>query len=135
MGGDEKHIVLVVDDEPDAVEFVRAVMEEDGYEVTSASNGAECKRLLKKATPDLLILDVNMPGEAGFYVLRDLKADPRTKDMPVIMLTGVGKESGIPFASKDLKEFVGCEPDAYLEKPVDPGYLRQVARRLLGGEE
>ena len=135
MGGDGKYTVLVVDDEPDAVEFVRAVMEEDGYQVMSASNGAECKRCLKQATPDLLILDVNMPGEAGFYVLRDLKADPKTKDMPVIMLTGVAQESGIPFAAKDLKEFVGYEPDAYLEKPVDPGYLRQIARQLLGIEQ
>jgi len=124
--------VLVVDDEPDAVEFVRAVMEDAGYEVKSASNGEECKRCLQEATPDLMVLDVNMPGEAGFYVLKDLKSDPTTKDMPIIMLTGVGQQIGVSFSTEDLYDFLGCEPDIYLEKPVDPGYLRQVARQLLG---
>ncbi len=127
-----KQTVLVVDDEQDAVEFVRAVMEDQGYEVMSASNGEECKKCLEAATPDLMVLDVNMPGEAGFYVLKDLKSDPKTKDMPIIMLTGVAQQSGIPFASQDMAEFLGCEPDAYLEKPVDPARLSEVARGLLG---
>ena len=135
MVAEGKYTVLVVDDEPDAVEFVRAVMEDDGYEVMSASNGEECKSCLEKATPDLMVLDVNMPGRAGFYVLKDLKSDPKTKDMPIIMLTGVAQQSGIPFGSDDLADFLGCEPDAYLEKPVDPGYLRQVVRQLLGVQE
>ncbi len=127
-----KYTVLVVDDEPDAVEFVRAVMEDDGYEVMSASNGEECKRCLETRTPDLMVLDVNMPGEAGFYVLKDLKADPKTKDMPIIMLTGVSQQVGVSFSSGDLYDFLGCEPDMFLEKPVDPAYLSQVARQLLG---
>jgi CheY-like chemotaxis protein len=132
MAAEGKYTVLVVDDEPDAVEFVRAIMEDAGYEVMSASNGEECKRCLRKSTPDLMVLDVNMPGQAGFYVLKDLKSDPRTRDMPIIMLTGVAQQSGIPFNSDDLAEFLGCEPDAYLEKPVDPSRLSKVARDLLG---
>jgi CheY-like chemotaxis protein len=128
----DKLTVLVVDDEPDAVEFVRAVMEDAGYAVLSASNGAECKERLSEATPDLMVLDVNMPGQAGFYVLKDLKADPKTKDMPVIMLTGIAKDTGIAFKAEDLPEYLGCEPDAYLEKPVDPARLSEVARGLLG---
>jgi CheY-like chemotaxis protein len=123
MGPQQKRMVLVVDDEPDAVEFVRAVMEEAGYAVMSAGNAEECAAALEQATPDLLVLDVNMPGRAGFYVLRDLKADPSTKDIPVIMLTGVAEQVGIAFSTEDL----------YLEKPVDPDYLGRVAGELLGG--
>lgn len=132
MAEQDKRRVLVVDDEPDAVEFVRAVMEDAGYEVLSASNGEECKRCLEETTPDLMVLDVNMPGQPGFYVLRDLKADPRTKDIPIIMLTGVSQQFGVKFSTEDLYDFLGYEPDVYLEKPVDPAYLSQVARQLLG---
>ena len=134
MAEQSRRRVLVVDDEPDAVEFVKAVMEEDGYEVMSASNGEECKRCLAETTPDLMVLDVNMPGQPGFYVLRDLKADPRTSGIPIIMLTGVGEQVGVRFSAGDLQDFLGCEPDVYLEKPVDPQYLSEVARKLLGGE-
>jgi two-component system alkaline phosphatase synthesis response regulator PhoP len=73
-----------------------------------------------------------MPRQPGFYTLRDLKDNPETKNIPVIMLTGVGKRLGITFSTQDIYDFLGIEPDVYLEKPVDPIFLRQVANRLLG---
>jgi len=124
--------VLVVDDEPDSVEFVSTVLEEAGYEVRSVSNGDAGLASARRKTPDLIILDVQMPGKDGFVVFAELRRDPRLRGIPVIMLTGVEEKVGISFSANEMSEFLGHEPDAYVEKPVDPATLHQTVQRLLG---
>ena len=80
----------------------------------------------------MIVLDVYMPRQPGFYTLRDLKADTRTRNIPVIMLTSISRRLGITFSTQDIYDFLGTEPDVYLEKPVDPMYLRRVTDKLLG---
>ena len=123
--------VLVVDDDQTAAAFVQAALEQDKYEVVGVSDGLAGLSHARQELPDLIILDVYMPRQPGFYTLRDLKDDPKTKNIPVIMLTGVGKRLGITFSTQDIYDFLDIEPDVYLEKPVDPMYLRKVADRLL----
>ncbi len=124
--------VLVVDDDQTAVAFVRAALEPEKYVVVGVDNGLAGLSRAREEPPDLIILDVYMPRQPGFYTLRDMKADPKTKDIPVIMLTGVGKRLGISFSTQDIYDFLGTEPEVYLEKPVDPMFLRKVTARLLG---
>lgn len=124
--------VLVVDDDKTAVAFVRATLEPEKYEVTGVSDGLTGLSKAREEPPDLIILDVYMPRQPGFYTLRDLKDDPKTKNIPVIMLTGIGKRLGTTFSTQDIYDFLGIEPDVYLEKPVDPIFLRRVTGRLLG---
>jgi CheY-like chemotaxis protein len=124
--------VLVVDDDEIAIEFVRATLEHDKFEVTGVSDGQSGLSHAQQQPPDLIILDVYMPGQPGFFTLRDLKTDPKTKNIPVVMLTSVGKRMGITYSTEDLYNFLGAEPDVYLEKPVDPTFLRQVAEKLVG---
>jgi DNA-binding response OmpR family regulator len=124
--------VLVVDDDQTAVAFVRTALEEDKYDVVGASDGLAGLSRARDDPPDLIILDVYMPRQPGFYTLRDLKTDPKTKNVPVVMLTSVGKRLGISFSTQDIYDFLGTEPDVYLEKPVDPTFLRKVTDRLLG---
>ncbi len=124
--------VLVVDDDQTAVAFVRAALDSEQYEVIGVSDGLAGVSQAHDETPDLIILDVYMPRQPGFYTLRTLKSDPETKNIPVVMLTGVGKRLGITFSTQDIYDFLGIEPDAYLEKPVDPIFLRKVTDRLLG---
>ena len=124
--------VLVVDDDQSAVEFVRVALESEKYEVVGAGDGLAGLSHACKEPPDLIILDVYMPRQPGFYTLRDLKSDPKTKNVPVIMLTSVAKRLGITFSTQDIYDFLGTEPDVYLEKPVDPAFLRKVTARLLG---
>jgi DNA-binding response OmpR family regulator len=124
--------VLVVDDDQSAVAFVRAALEPEKYEVVGAGDGLAGLSQAREEPPDLIILDVYMPRKPGFYTLQDLKADPKTKNIPVIMLTGVGKRLGITFSTQDIYDFLGTEPDVYLEKPVDPMFLRRITDRLLG---
>ena len=124
--------ILVVDDDKSVVAFVRAALEQEKYEVIGADDGLAGSSQVREDPPDLIILDVYMPRQPGFYTLRDLKTDPKTKSIPVIMLTGVGKRLGIGFSSQDIHDFLGIEPDVYIEKPVDPMFLRRITDRLLG---
>ena len=133
MGEEHRRKVLVVDDEPDAVEFVTAVMEEDGYEVVSASNVTEGFEKAVSERPDLIVLDVQMPGRDGFHMFAQLRSDATLKDVPVIMLTGIGDRTGMKFSAESMGDYFGQEPEAYVEKPVEPEILQRTARKILGG--
>lgn len=125
--------ILVVDDEEDTIEFVRAVLEEEGTEVLSARDGEAGLKAAKTEQPDLIILDVQMPKKDGFTVFVELKQDPATRDVPVLMLTGLGESSGLRLSKADVGDFIGVEPDGYVEKPVDPETLRSTVARLMDG--
>ena len=131
MPEEGKRKILVVDDEPDAVEFVRAVMEEAGYDVADAANGVEGLAKARAERPDLIILDVQMPEKDGFSTFTDLRADADLKAVPVVMLTGVGQQTGVHFSARDMGEYLGSEPEAYVEKPIDPDVLQQTVAGLL----
>ncbi len=125
--------ILVVDDEPDAVEFVTEILSDlKGVSVISAADGVEGLEKAKTEGPDLIVLDVQMPRKDGFSMFSDLKQDPVTKDIPVIMLTGVTARMGLKFSAEDMGEYMGAEPEAYIEKPIDPGALLQAAEKILG---
>ena len=124
--------VLVVDDDQSALAFVSTALDTRKYEVIGAGDGLTGLSRAREELPDLIILDVYMPRQTGFYTLRDPKADPKNQNIPVIMLTGVSNRLGITFSTQDIYDFLGIEPDVYLEKPVDPVFLHRVADRLVG---
>lgn len=125
--------ILIVDDDPDAIEFVKAVLEEAGYEVAAAGDGEAGLAAARDGKPDLILLDVQMPGKDGFEVFTDVRQDPELRAIPVVMLTGVAEKTGLSFSAEDMGEFLGEEPNAYVEKPVDPETLTQVVREVLAG--
>jgi CheY-like chemotaxis protein len=84
-------------------------------------------------TPDLIILDVQMPGKDGFATFADMRGNESLADVPIVMLTGVGERLGLRFSAEDMGDYFGEEPDAYVEKPVDPEALQETVQRLLGG--
>jgi CheY-like chemotaxis protein len=130
---EEKKRVLIVDDEPDAIDIVETYLSEiRGIITLSASDGDSGLEKAKETKPDLIILDVQMPGKSGFDVFRELKKDESFKDTPVIMLTGVKEKTGLGFSADDMHEYLGSEPEAYIEKPVDAVTLQKTASRLLG---
>ena len=129
----EPRTILVVDDEPDAIEFVKTVISEAGDFVTlSAKDGVSGLAKAREAKPDLVILDVQMPGMDGFAVFHDMKRNPSTANIPVIMLTGVADKVGIGFSSEAMEKYFGHEPEAYIEKPVDPEVLKKTILQVLG---
>jgi CheY-like chemotaxis protein len=84
----KKHI-LVVDDEKDIVEFLTQLLEDNGYEVTGASNGAQGMEMVLKSQPDLILLDLQMPQETGTSLYRKLHNKKQYKDIPVIVISGL----------------------------------------------
>jgi DNA-binding response OmpR family regulator len=78
---------MVVDDDTDIVDMTRLILEGGGYQVIAAGSGSEALRRLEGERPDLILLDINMPGMDGFQVLRILKIDDRTHDIPVAMFS------------------------------------------------
>ncbi len=121
----QRQHILLIDDDRDFVEATSAVLE-SVYEVSVAYDGASGLSQARQSPPDLIILDVIMPGEDGFQVCENIKADPALSGVPVIMLTS------LPNGTKTL-DTSGAAPcaEGYLEKPVRPAeLLRQVGRIL-----
>ena len=123
--------VLIADDEADVLVFVQAALEEDGHEILTATDGEAALKKARTERPDLVILDVQMPKKDGFQVFDDLRKGETTRPIPVIMLTAVRQRTGIPFEGRDMGQFYGSEPEAFIDKPIDPDTLRDTVNRLL----
>ena len=130
---ENKKKILIVDDELDVRIYVATLFETSGYTPITTRNGIEGLQKAKELTPDLIILDVMMPKAGGVTMYRDLKADQQLKNIPVIMLTAVGKKSFSHYLKMlDLKvEGTIPRPEAYMEKPLDHDKLLELARKLL----
>ena len=129
-----KKKILIVDDELDVRIYVGTLFETSGYEPIAARNGREGLQKAKQISPDLIILDVMMPQAGGVSMYRELKADQQLKEIPVIMLTGVGEKSFSHYL-KMLKlkiEDPIPQPNAYLEKPLDHEKLLELVRETIG---
>ncbi len=116
--------ILVVDDEPDLVELVSYNLKKEGFKVSSASTGEEGLEKLRKASFDLLILDLMLPGIQGVEVCRMLRSNPKTESLPIIMLT-----AKIDMADKIKGLNTGA--DDYMTKPFSPSELIARVHALL----
>ena len=123
--------ILIADDETDVHVFLRVALEQDGREIITASDGQEALEKAKAELPDLIILDVQMPGKDGFEVFSALSGYKATESIPVIMLTGVSDRTGIKFSASDMGEYLGKEPAVYIEKPIDPAVIQETVTGLL----
>ncbi len=122
--------VLIVDDEPEAIDFATAVLEENGYLAISAEDGVEGMEKVKTEKPDLVLLDIMMPGKGGIAMYRDLRKDEETKDIPVIIITGVAR--GQRFEESMMRKDPHIPlPDGYIEKPMKPEGLLKLVEELL----
>jgi len=121
-----KETILVVEDETDILELVRYNLAKDGYRVVEATSGEEALRLAMSAPPHLVVLDLMLPELDGLEVCRRLKNDPRTKHVPIIMLTAKGEEA-------DIVAGLELGADDYIPKPfsvrVFIARVRAVLRR------
>ncbi len=126
--------ILIVDDDLDVRIYVRTLFETSGYAPVVTRNGNEGLQKAKEISPDLIILDVMMPEAGGVTMYRELKTDHELKDIPVIMLTGIGEKSFSHYLKMlNIKvENPIPQPDAHLEKPLDHEKLLKLARKMIG---
>ncbi len=123
----KKKRILIIEDEPYMVELLKTRLEANNYEVIVAYDGMEGWRKARNEHPDLILLDIMLPGMDGFKICKLLKHDIRYRNVPIIMLTArankedmmMGKEAGA---------------DAYIAKPFDSKLLIQKIEELLGGK-
>ncbi len=120
--------ILIVDDEPDVVTYLKAFLEDNGFETLEAENGKIGMEKAVKDKPDLITLDITMPEESGVRMFRDLQEKDATKDIPVIIITGV---------SMEFKKFIQTRkqvepPTAYFEKPIKREELLKKIKEILG---
>lgn len=128
-----KKTVLVVDDELDMRIFISTVFETSGYHAVAARDGKDGLQKANELGPDLIILDIMMPGEGGIYMYRHLKADENLRDIPVVMLSGVGKTTFFHYLKmmNIQPEETIPEPEAYVEKPPKPELLLEIVDAIL----
>ena len=117
-------MVLVVDDNQQNLELLLAHLEDVECETVSAADGAEALEIVKNSPPDIILLDVMMPRMSGFEVCRRIKNDPKTTDIPVIMVTALN-ELG------DIERAINSGTDDFLSKPINKWELLTRVRTML----
>jgi CheY-like chemotaxis protein len=121
-----KH-VLIVDDYPDALDIWAIYLKASGYRVSTAADGASAIAKAEQLLPDLIVLDLELPGISGFEAARRLRRNATTHDIPLIAATGYSHEQQLSVARE-------CGFDEVIVKPVDPDQLMKVIERLLDSE-
>lgn len=119
-----KEKILIIEDDDDIQELVRNILTMNGYKVTSSFDGVEYKKLIKSDLPDLIILDLMLPELDGFDVCRNLKKDPDTRDIPIIMLTCKGEY-------EDIATGFEIGADDYITKPFSTKVLLGRIREIM----
>lgn len=117
--------ILVADDEPDFVTFVSTVLEDNGSTVLKAYDGNQTIELAQKEKPDLITLDLSMPGKSGTEVFVYLRKDPDLKSIPICIITGK------PELRKTIYDREVTRPEGYLDKPITDEDLLRKVRKIL----
>ena len=121
--------ILIIDDEKDMQVYLGTLFRKAGYETETAANGEEGLELAESSRPDLITLDILMPKGSGLRAYRGLRSSPKTRDIPIVVLTGLTR----------LDDFFGDlgdlpRPNALVEKPIDRDAFLDTVAELLGAE-
>ena len=118
--------VLLIEDEPNISEAIRFILSRDGCEVTALADGAVAVAAVRASKPDLVILDLMLPGLSGLEILAQLRADPETQSLPVMMLTAKGQ-------GRDREAAERAGANHFMTKPFSNDDMRAAVRALTQG--
>lgn len=116
--------VLLVEDEPNIVEAIRYILSRDGWTVSTQSDGLAAMSDMARVRPDVVILDVMLPGRTGFEILQDMRADPATQSLPVLMLTARGQ-------ARDREQAARYGVSAFIAKPFSNAEMVEALHALV----
>jgi DNA-binding response OmpR family regulator len=125
MGGAMPGHVMLIEDEANIAEAIRFILSRDGWKVSVETDGLLAVSAVVQAQPDLLILDLMLPGKSGLEILIELRANPDTAALPVLMLTAKGQ-------GRDREAAERAGVSAFMTKPFDNSEMRAKVRDLLG---
>ena len=117
-----KHVVLV-EDETNIAEAIRFLLGREGWRVETLANGGTAVEVIRNAKPDLVILDVMLPGKSGFEILKELRADPAFADLPILMLTARGQ-------ARDREMAEGAGVSRFMTKPFSNAEMLEAVQSL-----
>ena len=126
IGGFMAKQVLVIEDEPNIVEAISFILSRDGWTVTTHVDGKSAADVVLEAMPDVLVLDVMLPGRSGFDILQELRANPKTRRLPVLMLTARGQRT-------DRERAEGLGVNCFMTKPFSNSEVLQTLNELVRG--
>lgn len=115
--------VLVIEDEPNIIEAISFILSREGWHVATHSNGEDAVEIVRSRAPDVLILDVMLPGRSGYDILRELRGDAATENLPVLMLTARGQ-------SKDREMAERAGASRFMTKPFSNAEVLEAVRAL-----
>lgn len=117
--------ILLIEDEPNIIEAIRYILSRDGFAVDTHSDGSTALQAVAAKSPDMVILDVMLPNKSGFEILRDLRSETATEDLPVLMLTARGQKK-----DREMAERFGASQ--FMTKPFSNSEMLKSVRELLG---
>ena len=117
-------LVLLIEDEPNIIEAISFILSRDGWEVKTHSNGHDAMDVVRARRPDLVILDVMLPGRSGFDLLGDIRGDAALQTLPVLMLTARGQRK-----DREMAEAAGVS--RYMTKPFSNADVLEAVRDLV----
>ena len=117
-------LVVLVEDEVNIAEAIRFLLSQEGWRVETLANGSGAVDVIRKALPDLVMLDVMLPGKSGFEILDELRSDPALGDMPVLMLTARGQSRDRAMAEK-------AGVSRFMTKPFSNSEMLDAVRDLI----
>jgi len=142
--------ILIVDDSEENVLFLTQILEDHGHDHGVARDGREALAAMRRSRPDLVLLDIMMPRKSGINVYHDMKKDPALRDIPIIIVTGASRITGVDMRTGESRPSLsygddlaldlgailrdrlgGIEPEGFIEKPIDPAVLAGKLRELL----
>jgi DNA-binding response OmpR family regulator len=118
--------ILLVEDEANILEAIGFILSRDGWDVRGHGKGESALAEIERVAPDILVLDIMLPGRSGLDVLRDLRASPALHELPVLLLTAKGQ-------TKDREQAMALGANAFLTKPFSNDELIETVRRLANG--
>jgi len=117
--------IMVVDDEPYIARVIKFKLEQEGYTVISANDGQSGLQKIKEEKPDMVLLDVMMPGLSGYEVCQKIKEDAELAGIPVVILTAKGQE-------RDREQGLTIGASDYITKPFSPNRLLELVKNMIG---
>lgn len=118
--------VLLIEDEPNIIEAISFILSRDGWTVHTHANGHDAAQVVRDKAPDVVILDVMLPGRSGYDILGELRETPETADLPVMMLTARGQTK-----DREMAERLGAT--RFMTKPFSNAEVLESVRALAGG--
>jgi CheY-like chemotaxis protein len=129
----ERPLIVIVDDDQDFLAMVRDVLQAAGYRAACVADPAAAIETMEQEKPRLVVTDLMMTAlDSGFSLARKIKEDPRFRDVPIIVVTGVAPKLGFDFTPRRLDDLAAMQADAFLEKPLLPKDLLAKIEELLG---